>query len=241
MVALEGISVQVVILAGGFGTRLSEETDLIPKPMVRIGDIPILHHIINFYSGFGHKDFVIALGYKADVIIDYFEVNKNSELTITLVDTGLETSTGGRIKKLKDILDDEFMLTYGDGLSNVNINELLDHHRRFGKIATVTAVRPPARFVTIEISNGVVTKFAEKDPQDAGWINGGFFCLNKRVCDYISDFTTSFESEPLNDLVEIQELTAYEHQGWWQPMDTLRDKRTLQSIWDKGDAPWLMK
>jgi glucose-1-phosphate cytidylyltransferase len=241
MLALEGISVQVVILAGGFGTRLSEETDLIPKPMVRIGDIPILHHIINFYSGFGHKDFVIALGYKADVIIDYFEVNKNSELTITLVDTGLETSTGGRIKKLKDILDDEFMLTYGDGLSNVNINELLDHHRRFGKIATVTAVRPPARFGTIEISNGVVTKFAEKDPQDAGWINGGFFCLNKKVCDYISDFTTSFESEPLNDLVEIQELTAYEHQGWWQPMDTLRDKRTLQSIWDKGDAPWVKK
>ena len=241
MVALEGISVQVVILAGGFGTRLSEETDLIPKPMVRIGEIPILHHIINFYSGFGHKDFVIALGYKADVIIDYFEVNKNSELKITLVDTGLETSTGGRIKKLKDILDDEFMLTYGDGLSNVNINELLDHHRRFGKIATVTAVRPPARFGTIEISNGIVTKFAEKDPQDAGWINGGFFCLNKKVCDYISDFTTSFESEPLNDLVEIQELTAYEHQGWWQPMDTLRDKRTLQSIWDKGDAPWLKK
>jgi glucose-1-phosphate cytidylyltransferase len=241
MLALEGISVQVVILAGGFGTRLSEETDLIPKPMVRIGDIPILHHIINFYSGFGHKDFVIALGYKADVIIDYFEVNKNSELKITLVDTGLETSTGGRIKKLKDILDDEFMLTYGDGLSNVNINELLDHHRRFGKIATVTAVRPPARFGTIEISNGVVTKFAEKDPQDAGWINGGFFCLNKKVCDYISDFTTSFESEPLNDLVEIQELTAYEHQGWWQPMDTLRDKRTLQSIWDKGDAPWVKK
>ena len=241
MVALEGISVQVVILAGGFGTRLSEETDLIPKPMVRIGEIPILHHIINFYSGFGHKDFVIALGYKADVIIDYFEVNKNSELKITLVDTGLETSTGGRIKKLKDILDDEFMLTYGDGLSNVNVNELLDHHRRFGKIATVTAVRPPARFGTIEISNGIVTKFAEKDPQDAGWINGGFFCLNKKVCDYISDFTTSFESEPLNDLVEIQELTAYEHQGWWQPMDTLRDKRTLQSIWDKGDAPWLQK
>ena len=232
---------QVVILAGGFGTRLSEETDLIPKPMVRIGDIPILHHIIDFYARFGHKDFVIALGYKADVIVDYFEVNKNSELTIKLVDTGLETSTGGRIKKLKDILDDEFMLTYGDGLSNVNINELLDHHRRFGKIATVTAVRPPARFGTIEISNGIVTKFAEKDPQDAGWINGGFFCLNKKVCDYISNFTTSFESEPLNYLVGIQELTAYEHQGWWQPMDTLRDKRTLQSIWDKGDAPWLQK
>ena len=239
--AVEGISVQVVILAGGFGTRLSEETDLIPKPMVRIGGLPILQHIINFYSRFGHKDFVIALGYKAEVIIEYFKSNENFGLDIKLVDTGLETSTGGRIKKLKDILADEFMLTYGDGLSNVNIDELLDHHKKFGKIATVTAVRPPARFGTIEISNGIVTKFAEKDPQDAGWINGGFFCLNKKVCEYISDLTISFESEPLRQLVGIQELTAFEHNGWWQPMDTLRDKRTLESIWDKGDAPWLMK
>jgi glucose-1-phosphate cytidylyltransferase len=238
---LEGISVQVVILAGGFGTRLSEETDLIPKPMVRIGNIPILEHIMNFYSGFGHKDFVVALGYKADVIVQHFETSKNPEFNVNLVDTGLETSTGGRIKKLVDVLHDEFMLTYGDGLSNVNIDALLDHHRRFGKIATVTAVRPPARFGTIEISNGVVTKFAEKDPQDAGWINGGFFCLNKKVCDFISDSTTSFESEPLTHLVKIQELTAFEHNGFWQPMDTLRDKRTLESIWDKGDAPWLMK
>jgi glucose-1-phosphate cytidylyltransferase len=239
--ALEAISVQVVILAGGFGTRLSEETDLIPKPMVRIGNIPILQHIINFYSGFGHRDFVVALGYKADVIVEYFELVKNPKLNVKLVDTGLETSTGGRIKKLVEILDDEFMLTYGDGLSNVNLNDLLDHHRRFGKMATVTAVRPPARFGTIEISNGVVSRFAEKDPQDSGWINGGFFCLNKKVCDFILDSTTSFESEPLKNLVEIQELSAYEHHGWWQPMDTLRDKRTLESVWDKGDAPWLMK
>jgi glucose-1-phosphate cytidylyltransferase len=232
---------QVVILAGGLGTRLSEETDLIPKPMVKIGNIPILLHIMNFYSSFGHKDFMVALGYKSEVIIEYFENNKNSELNITLVDTGLDTSTGGRIKLLEDQLDDEFMLTYGDGLSNVNIDDLIEHHKRFGKIATVTAVRPPARFGTIETSNGVVTKFAEKDPQDAGWINGGFFCLNKKVCKFISDSTTSFESEPLNHLVEIQELSAYEHHGWWQPMDTLRDKRTLESVWDKGDAPWLMK
>jgi glucose-1-phosphate cytidylyltransferase len=239
--ALEGIQLQVVILAGGFGTRLSEETDLIPKPMVRIGNIPILQHIINFYSGFGHKDFIVALGYKADVVMEYFDSTENPELNIRLIDTGLETSTGGRIKYLKDILDDEFMLTYGDGLSNVNIDNLLDHHRRFGKIATVTAVRPPARFGTIEISNGVVTKFAEKDPQDAGWINGGFFCLNKKVCDFISDSTISFESEPLSQLVEMQELSAYEHYGWWQPMDTLRDKRTLESVWNKGDAPWLLK
>jgi glucose-1-phosphate cytidylyltransferase len=232
---------QVVILAGGFGTRISEETDLIPKPMVRIGNIPILQHIMNFYSRFGHKDFVVALGYKAEVIVEYFETNKNSELNIKLIDTGLETSTGGRIKLLEDQLDEEFMLTYGDGLSNVNIDDLLNHHKRLGKIATVTAVRPPARFGTIETSNGVVTKFAEKDPQDAGWINGGFFCLNRKVCEYIFDSTTSFESKPLNHLVQIQELAAYEHHGWWQPMDTLRDKRDLESVWDKGDAPWLMK
>ncbi len=232
---------QVVILAGGLGTRLSEETDLIPKPMVRIGNIPILLHIMNFYSSFGHKDFVVALGYKSEVIIEYFESNKNSEVNITLVETGLDTSTGGRIKLLEDQLDEEFMLTYGDGLSNVNIDDLLKHHKRFGKIATVTAVRPPSRFGTIETSNGLVTKFAEKDPQDAGWINGGFFCLNKKVCEFILDSTTSFESEPLNRLVQIQQLSAYEHHGWWQPMDTLRDKRALEAVWVKGDAPWLMK
>jgi glucose-1-phosphate cytidylyltransferase len=232
---------QVVILAGGFGTRLSEETDLIPKPMVRIGSIPILQHIMNYYAEYGHKEFIVALGYKAEVIQEYFTNIENLDWKINLVDTGLETSTGGRIKKLEDQLDDEFMLTYGDGLSNVNINNLLDHHRRFGKLATVTAVRPPARFGTIEISNGVVTKFAEKDPQDAGWINGGFFCLNKRVCSFISDSTTSFESQPLNHLVDIRELTAYEHHGWWQPMDTLRDKRSLESLWEKGEAPWLTK
>lgn len=209
--------------------------------MIRIGDVPILHHIMNFYSRFGHKDFVVALGYKAEVIQEYFNGYKNSSWTVNLIDTGLETSTGGRIKKLEDYLDDEFMLTYGDGLSNVNIAQLLDHHQRFGKIATVTAVRPPARFGTIELSNGLVTKFAEKDPQDAGWINGGFFCLNRKVCSFISDSTTSFESEPLNHLVQIGELTAYEHHGWWQPMDTLRDKRTLESLWNKGDPPWLIQ
>ena len=231
---------QVVILAGGFGTRLSEETDLIPKPMVKIGDIPILHHIMNFYAGFGHRDFVVALGYKAEVIVEYFEQIKNPEWTINLIDTGLDTSTGGRIKKLEKVLDEEFMLTYGDGLSNINIENLLNHHQRFGKIATVTAVRPPARFGTIEISNSIVTKFAEKDPQDAGWVNGGFFCLNKKVCSFISDSTISFESEPLKQLVELEELTAYEHQGWWQPMDTLRDKRSLELLWKNGEAPWLM-
>lgn len=230
---------QVVILAGGLGTRLSEETDLIPKPMVRVGNMPILQHIINFYSRFGHTDFIVALGYKAEVIIDYFEKTKKPSLNITLVDTGLKTSTGGRIKQLENILADEFMLTYGDGLSNLDLNLLLNHHRRFGKLATVTAVRPPARFGTIQISNGLVTKFAEKDPQDAGWINGGFFCLSKKVCTFISDATTSFESEPLSRLVALEELTAFEHTGWWHPMDTLRDKRELESLWKRGEAPWL--
>ena len=232
---------QVVILAGGFGTRLSAETDLIPKPMVIIGNIPILQHIMSFYLGFGHKDFVIALGYKAEVIKEYFKSVENPGWDVRLVDTGLETSTGGRIKKLENILEDEFMLTYGDGLSNVDLELLLDQHKRFGKLATVTAVRPPARFGTIEISNSLVTKFAEKDPQDAGWINGGFFCLNKKVCSFIPDSTTSFESEPLKKLVSLDELIAYEHHGWWQPMDTLRDKRALQLLWDNGEAPWLMK
>ena len=230
---------QVVILAGGFGTRLSEETDLVPKPMVRIGNLPIIHHIMTYYAKFGHTDFVIAMGYKARVIQEFFSQVQAPDWTVKLVDTGLETSTGGRIKKLEHLLDDEFLLTYGDGLSNVDLDKLLKHHISFGKIATVTAVRPPARFGTIESAEGIVTKFAEKDPQEAGWINGGFFCLNKKVCSFINDFSTSFESEPLNKLVAIKELTAYEHNGWWQPMDTLRDKRTLQALWENGEAPWL--
>lgn len=231
---------QVVILAGGFGTRLSEETDMIPKPMVKIGNIPMLKHIMNYYARFGHTEFVIALGYKAEVIQDYFEKENNINWKISLVDTGLETSTGGRIKKLENLLDEEFMLTYGDGLSNIDIALLLNHHKRFEKLATVSAVRPPARFGTIEISNGLVTKFAEKDPQDAGWINGGFFCLNKKVCTFIHNEAISFESEPLNHLVAINELSAFAHDGWWQPMDTLRDKRALETLWQKGEAPWLV-
>lgn len=235
---------QVVILAGGFGTRLSEETDIIPKPMVRIGNVPILRHIMNYYATFGHTEFIIALGYKAEVIRQYFQEVSIAEghlgWNIQLVDTGLETATGGRIKQLEKLLDSEFMLTYGDGLSNVDLDQLLDHHKKFRRIATVTAVRPPARFGTIEVSNGMVTNFAEKDPQDAGWVNGGFFCLNKKVCSFILDATTSFENEPLNQLVSMGQLSAFEHNGWWQPMDTLRDKRTLETIWQNSKAPWLM-
>jgi len=232
-----------VILAGGYGTRLSEETDMIPKPMVKIGDIPILRHIINYYSKFGHKDFIIAAGYKAELIDKYFREElfsiKNDNLNIEVIDTGVEVSTGGRIKYLEDQLDEEFMLTYGDGLSNVNLNDLINHHKKYNKIATVTAVRPPARFGAISISNGIVTRFAEKDTQDTSWINGGFFCLNKKICSFIQDMVTPFENGPLNEVVSIEQLSAFEHHGWWQPMDTLRDKRSLQSLWEKGEAPWL--
>ena len=230
---------QVVILAGGLGTRLSEETDVIPKPMVRIGNIPILHHIMNYYAGYGHTDFVIALGYKAEIIKDYFADLNEINWNISLVDTGLETATGGRIKILESLLDEEFMLTYGDGLSNIDLDNLLEHHQKFNKIATVTAVRPPPRFGTIHINAGIVTKFAEKDSQDQGWINGGFFCLNKKICSFIQDSQISLEREPMNSLVAMQELTAFEHCGWWQPMDTLRDKRALESVWQSGEAPWL--
>jgi glucose-1-phosphate cytidylyltransferase len=235
---------QVVILAGGFGTRLSEETDVIPKPMVRIGNVPILRHIMNYYAKFGHTDFIVALGYKADVIIEYFDqVSLNEpELSwkIQLVDTGLQTATGGRIKRLENLLDSEFLLTYGDGLSNVDLSALIDFHKTSRRIATLTAVKPPPRFGTIEISKGIVTNFSEKDPRNSGWINGGFFYVNKQVCSLIDGDQTSFESEPLNRLVEQGQLGAFEHHGWWQPMDTLRDKRTLEAIWENSRAPWLM-
>ena len=212
--------------------------------MVRIGGTPILRHIINYYSKFGHKDFIIAAGYKAELIDKYFKEElvsiKNDNLSIKVIDTGVKVSTGGRIKYLEDQLDEEFMLTYGDGLSNINLNDLINHHKRYNKIATVTAVRPPARFGAISISNGIVTRFAEKDTQDTSWINGGFFCLNKKICSFIQDMTTPFENGPLNEVVSIEQLSAFEHHGWWQPMDTLRDKRSLQALWEKGEAPWLL-
>lgn len=235
---------QVVILAGGFGTRLSEETDVIPKPMVRIGHVPILRHIMNYYAKFGHKDFVVALGYKAEVVEEYFyQVSRDEpELNwrINLENTGLETATGGRIKRLEALLEDNFLLTYGDGLSNVNLDALIEFHITSQRIATLTAVKPPPRFGNIEISRGLVTSFTEKNPKHSGWINGGFFYLNKEICSLIEDDQTSFEKEPLNKLVENGQLGAYEHHGWWQPMDTLRDKRTLEAIWENKSAPWIM-
>jgi glucose-1-phosphate cytidylyltransferase len=235
---------QVLILAGGFGTRLSEETDFIPKPMVKIGDVPIIRHIMNFYARYGHCDFLIALGYKAHVIEDYFDKitqeTKALGWNIVLVNTGLETATGGRIKRLDGFLASEFLMTYGDGLSNVNINELVAFHQNSGRIATLTAVRPPARFGVIELLDGRVTKFAEKNQEDAGWINGGFFYLKKTVLEHINGDETVFESEPLNNLVQIGQLGAFEHHGWWQPMDTLRDKRALEAEWQSNKPPWVI-
>lgn len=234
---------QVVILAGGFGTRLAEETDLIPKPMVKIGDDPILLHIMKYYAAFGHTEFLIALGYKAHLVFNYFESRdyfKHLGWTVKLVDTGLETSTGGRVKRLANLLDNEFMLTYGDGLSNVNLNTLVAHHRHHEKIATVTAVHPPARFGSLVIRDNFVVEFAEKDPKDTGWINGGFFVLSKRVCEYLPDNLTPFEGEPMIKLVQSKQLVAFQHDGWWQPMDTLRDKRILEELWSTGGAPWTL-
>jgi len=233
---------QVVILAGGFGTRISEETDHIPKPMILIGNEPILMHIMKYYASFGHKDFVVALGYKAEIIQEFFATRipalEKLGWTVNLVDTGLNTFTGGRIAKLFPHLEQEFLMTYGDGLSNVNLDALLAHHRAHGKLATVTAVRPPARFGSMEIENGLVQRFSEKSPQEAGWINGGFFCLNKIVCSYVQDELTAFEGKPIDRLVQESQLAAFDHHGWWQPMDTLRDKRTLEALWNDGNAPW---
>ena len=234
---------QVVILAGGLGTRLAEETDLIPKPMVRIGLEPILVHIMRIFAKFGHKQFIVATGYKQNIVQEYFDANfeifNNEGWEISLVDTGLSTSTGGRLSRVMPMINSTFFMTYGDGLSDVDLDLLLKHHKNQKKIATVTAVRPPARFGTIEVSNGTVKSFKEKDPQSSGWINGGFFCLEKEVESYLMGDDVSFESEPLNKLVSINQLSAYEHHGWWQPMDTLREKRILEELWLDGKAPWV--
>lgn len=235
---------QVVILAGGLGTRLAEETDLVPKPMVKIGDEPILVHIMRIFAKFGHKQFIVAMGYKQEVIQEYFKDNfghfRNEGWEITLVDTGLSTSTGGRLSRVMPLINSTFYMTYGDGLSDINLDLLLKHHQEMNRIATVTAVRPPARFGTIEISNGLVNGFSEKDPQASGWINGGFFCLDKEVENYLMGDDVSFESDPINRIVSENQLSAYEHYGWWQPMDTLREKRILQELWLSGKAPWII-
>jgi glucose-1-phosphate cytidylyltransferase len=233
---------KTLILAGGLGTRLAEETDSIPKPMVRVGEIPIIQHIMSRYSLFGYKDFVVAAGYKYEIIQDYFHKEKrflnDKGWQVQVVDTGLGTQTAERVLLVQELLGEKFFLTYGDGLADLNISKLLKFHDETGKIGTVTAVRPPPRFGSLRIVNELVHEFNEKNPQDVGWINGGFFVFNRGIFNYLDGQSGSFEGVPLANLALDGELSAHLHYGWWQPMDTLREKRDLEDLWQRGVAPW---
>jgi glucose-1-phosphate cytidylyltransferase len=220
---------KVIILAGGFGSRISEYTKTIPKPMIKIKKKPILHHIMDHYSKYGHKEFYIALGYKGEVIKKYFKNKKISNWKINLIETGKNTMTGGRLKKFEKIINNEtFMITYGDGLSDVNINKLVKFHKKNKKIATLTAVRPPARFGAVKLNGNKVSYFKEKYNLDEGWINGGFFVMEPTIFKYISGNKTFLEKEPLVNISKKKELVAFRHEGFWQCMDTKRDKELLE-------------
>lgn len=231
---------KVIILAGGLGTRLSEETEDKPKPMVLIDDKPILWHLMNIFSQQGLNEFVIALGYKSEVIKRWLLDNDNFSWKVTALETGLNTQTGGRIAQcMKAFAGERVMATYGDGLANVSIKDLVAFHESHGKLATVTAVRPPARFGHLHTENGHVTHFGEKNQADAGWINGGFFVLEPQVVNLIHGDGDAFELTALPELAEMGELMAYEHNGFWQPMDTLREKQELAKYAHKNPPPWL--
>ena len=221
---------KVVILAGGFGTRISEHTKKIPKPMVKINHLPILVHIMKHYYKYGFDDFIIALGYKGKIIKNYFD-KKNFPWKINLVDTGIKTMTGGRLKRLSKYLDKEtFMLTYGDGLSNVNLTKLLNFHKKNKKMVTLTAVRPPARFGGLKIQGNLVNYFKEKSKLDEGWINGGLFIIESKFLKFIKGDETFLEHEPLEKATKTKNLVAFKHKGFWQCMDTIRDKEKLETI-----------
>ena len=229
---------KVILLAGGFGTRLSEYTGAIPKPMVQIGDKPMLWHIMNYYAQYNHKNFYVALGNKGEVIKKYFS-KVQEKWNINLIDTGEKTMTGGRVKRLQKLIGNErCMLTYGDGLSNINLDSLLDFHKSHGKLITVSAVRPPARFGAIKLDNDRVTKFKEKSKLDEGWINGGFFVIEPDFFNFIEGDDTYLEREPLERAVKEKELFAYKHNNFWHCVDTKRDLENLREIYSKG-APWL--
>jgi glucose-1-phosphate cytidylyltransferase len=251
---------KAIILAGGLGTRLSEETAVRPKPMVEIGGRPILWHIMKIYSYYGINDFVICLGYKGYLVKEYFanyflhmsnvtfdmqnnkmEVHKNhaEPWRVTLIDTGDDTMTGGRLKRAAAYVDHEdFCFTYGDGVADINISALIEVHKKAGRLATVTAVQPPGRFGAIEHQGDQVLSFKEKPQGDGAWINGGFFVLSPRALDYIAGDETVWEQEPMRVLAKEQQMSAYFHEGFWQPMDTLRDKHLLEELWKSRAAPW---
>lgn len=253
---------KAVLLAGGFGTRISEESKLKPKPMIEIGGMPILWHIMKMYSKFGVNEFIICAGYKQHIIKEWFADyflhtsditfdftqddkiivhNKRAEQwKVTVVDTGLNTMTGGRLKRIKNYLDDEpFFMTYGDGVADVDIDRLRAFHDSHGKLATMTAIRPNSRFGVLDLSdNNEVKAFREKSDADSGWINAGFMVLSPKVLDYIKDDTIMFEREPMEKLAQDGQLMCYKHDGFWQCMDTLRDKEKLEDLWDKNKAPW---
>ena len=230
---------KVIILAGGFGTRISEETENKPKPMVLLDSMPIIWHVMNIYAKQGFTDFVIATGYRGEIIRDWVK-SLSMPWGVEALDTGLETQTAGRIRQsFEYIKQDTCLLTYGDGVGNVNIRELLEFHRHHGRLATVTAVRPPARFGVIQSTNGVVSEFGEKNQADAGWINGGFFVLEKEVLGKIESDSEPFESEVLPRLVHEKQLMAFHHNGFWQPMDTLREKNELAALARAGKPPWI--
>ncbi len=250
---------QAVILAGGKGTRISEESLVRPKPLIEIGGKPIIWHLMKNYSHYGINDFIICCGYKAELVKEYFAnfglyssdisvdikakkitflKKKLENWKITLIDTGLDTQTGGRIKRVKKYLKSTFCLTYGDGLSNVNIKETIKFHKENQKLATMTTVQPAGRFGAVNIKNNLVTEFIEKPRGDGGWVNGGFFVLNKKVIDFIKDDESIWEKDPLKNLSKKRQLVTYKHRSFWHPMDTLRDKEHLEKLWNSNNCPW---
>jgi len=230
---------KVVILAGGYGTRISEESHLKPKPMIEIGGMPILWHIMKIYSEYNIKDFIICCGYKGDIIKEYFDKIDHSSWNVEFVDTGLNTMTGGRIKRIQDHIDDTFCLTYGDGLSDVNINNLISFHKEKKSLGTLTAIHPPEKFGVLTLSDYHVTKFSEKHTGESSWINGGFFVFEPELFDYLQDGdSTILEKKPLENLATDKKLSAFKHTGFWHPMDTLRDKNHLENLWNTKTAPW---
>ncbi len=252
---------KTVLLAGGYGTRISEESQFKPKPMIEVGGMPVLWHIMKVYSYYGFHEFVICAGYKQHVIKEWFgdyflhtsdvtfDFTKGNEVIVhrqhaepwkvTVVDTGLNTMTGGRLKRIRRFIgDDTFLMTYGDGVCNVDVSKLVEHHQTHGRLATLTAVQPDGRFGIMDMAGDYIGAFREKSRRDTGWINGGFMVLEPAVLDYIKDDSTVFEKEPLEQLADERQLVNFKHYGFWQCMDTLRDKQKLEELWASGNAPW---